>query len=453
MWRLITASIVAAVALAGCGGGGGSSTGTGPLTSATPAPATAAPALSADALLDHLPGGVTEIAVMDLAAARRQLGIAADTDPADYRIDDNPGRRRFDDAALKPLGYLTRPTKAIRAIDYGRVTAVISARRSFEETVLILATTQPRAEIERGLSAAGRRPIADDAYALQKPDTGFEGAKVLVFGDGLVVLGSSLGVARGVLRRTVRDKRLAPTRALLDSVRGAFRAVPVGSLTPDAPCVDAIAGGQRFEAHGDDDLVLRLTEPAAAGRVVLDKGAQRTDDLTADYSVRHVTVKGQTLALRVDLTPDAIANSSAASIAYGEVQPEQVYDCRGTTAKPAAPGSSSDPELLPLPAPIKPDASGTRFETAGLGVHRGRLAGTERRARALREGADGPRPALHGHAPASRRDLPLHDRRAPQGQRPHQVAEHRFRRRQDEDDRVGRVRAPGRARRPRTARR
>src|SRR3954465_12594950 len=104
MWRLTAAVALAPSALAGCGGGEKPDA----TLATTPSPAASA-ATAADALLDRLPGATTEIAVMDLAAARKQLGIAAHTDPADYRISDDPRRKRFDDAALKPLGYLTRP--------------------------------------------------------------------------------------------------------------------------------------------------------------------------------------------------------------------------------------------------------------------------------------------------------------------------------------------------------
>lgn len=362
--RSALAFLLTTLALAGCGGGGEKK----PVSTAA-APGARAPSSSTavEALLDRLPGEMDEIAVIDLATARRQLGVPADTDPADRLDDDDPRRGRLDDAAVKMLSYLIRPPKAVRAIDHGRVTAAVAARGSSgNEVVVLLATRQPRSEIERGLQAAKSRAISEDAYDFVTGSAGFDGTKVLVFGDGLVVLASSLDIARGVLNRTARDGRLDRTRALLDSVGGAFRVVKdTGSLSrEDEPCIRTLAGGARFDAHGGEDLVLALSETPAAERVVLDKGAQRTDILTHDFDVAKVAVRGRTLHLTLDLRSDAIDNSSAASIAFGEVQPEQVYDCKAAGRRPPALPSSGSDDPPPLIAPPAPDRSGTDFETA-----------------------------------------------------------------------------------------
>lgn len=249
------------------------------------------------------------------------------------------------------MGYLIRPTAAIRAIDHGRATAVVSARPALGDELVIVATRQPRAQIERGLKRAGVRPIGAGAYALKPAAAGLDELKVLVFGDGFLVMAGSLDVAAGVVARSTPDPRLKPMRALLDGVRGAFRVAEIGRESLSAPCVRAVAGGERFETRGDEDLLLRLSEPAVRSRVVLNKGAQPHDILTADYKVRAIAIADRELRIKLDLAAGAIDNSSAAAIAYGEVERAQIYRCKGAAAQPASPSSSSGKDPLPLPPP------------------------------------------------------------------------------------------------------
>jgi hypothetical protein len=327
-----------------------------------------------DALVNRLPGEATQVAAFDLAAARRQLGLAADLDPADRRIDQSPERRRFEDAALKPMGYLIHPTAAIRAIDHGRATAVVGARPALGDELVIVATRQPRAQIERGLKRAGARPIGAGAYALKPAAGGLDELKVLVFGDGFLVMAGSLDVAAGVVARSTPDPRLKPMRALLHGVRGAFRVAEIGRESLGAPCVRAVAGGERFETHGDEDLLLRLDEPAVRSRVVLNKGAQLQDILTADYKVRAIAIGDRELRIKLDLAAGAIDNSSAAAIAYGEVERAQIYRCKGAAAQPVSPSSSSGPDPLPPPPPLA-ELRGTALERSiSLYVSAGSLA-------------------------------------------------------------------------------
>jgi len=348
---------VTLIVLGGCGGDGDDGKAT----------ATAEGWPSSDggvkALLDHVPGEATEITVMDLAAAKRQLRLPADLDPADYKTDGRPGRGRFYSAAVKPLGHLLAPNPVVRAIDHGRVSTVIEAytRRG---PVLILTTPQPRAEIERGLEGAGRRRIAADAYALEREDVDHE-IGALAFGEGLIVMAESLGVARAALARRAPDSRLAPARAVLDSVRGAFRVVRTGPFSADdAPCLSVIAGGARFDRRGGEDLVLKLKDRPDGNRVVLNKGAQMHDILTDDYKVRTIAIEGDVLRIKLDLRKDALDNSSAATIVHGGVRPRQVYRCENIQP---APRSGRTPRLPLPPPPPEPDRSGSKLETGVSG--------------------------------------------------------------------------------------
>jgi hypothetical protein len=236
----------------------------------------------------------------------------------------------------------------MRSIDHRRLTAVVHARATgLGDEVLILATPQAPAEIERGLRRAGRAPVGTDVYALKTGDAGadLDDLDTMAFGHGLVVLASSAGVARGVLRRTAPEPRLKAELALADSVGGDMRTVSIGApISDDAQCIHALAGGERFD-KGDQKLVLVLGERPSSRRVVLDQGVNDQDILSAGYDVRDVQVDGRTITLTLRVTSDTLGLTSAASIADGDLPAEQVYRCLGSPApKPAqAPSAATTP--------------------------------------------------------------------------------------------------------------
>lgn len=123
------------------------------------------------------------------------------------------------------------------------------------------------------------------------------------------------------------DARLADERRLLDGVRGAFRVVFADLPPRVAPCVRAVAGGQRFDAHGDEDLVLTLGAAPDPERILLGQGPRRASPATRDYSVRAATVEGRVLRMRIDLADGAAPRSSAARLVVGEAGTDQLYRC------------------------------------------------------------------------------------------------------------------------------
>lgn len=113
-WSLAATAAALTLLLAGCGSkerGNGSKGGGG----WAPAP-----------LLDRLPSEASEIIAMDMALAKRQLGVAADLDPRDYERRSGSGtpEAKFDNAALNIVGYVTGVgrTPVAGAIDHGAIT-------------------------------------------------------------------------------------------------------------------------------------------------------------------------------------------------------------------------------------------------------------------------------------------------------------------------------------------
>jgi hypothetical protein len=338
--------------LVGCGGDNGGSPDAFPI----------GPEVAA--LVERVPGTITSITAMDLSGAKRELGLPADLDPADYGGDTPSGRERFDNAALKLFGYLTGvyATPAAAAIDHGRATAAISAFTGPGAKFAIIATSQPTSEIQRGLEQRdGLRRIAEGAYVVE--DDELSGPQVVALGDGLIVIAASLELARSALEGGAPDRGTEALREQLEGVRGALRVVntePASSVA--APCVRAIVGGQRFDSRTEEDLVLTLSEPPDPRRVLLGTEVQREEILVKDYRVLGSTVRGQTLRLRVGVTPDAPADSNAATIADG-VGLEQAYRCQQQAEPPPA-RDEPVPDPVELGPPPGPDTSGTPFETA-----------------------------------------------------------------------------------------
>ena len=319
--RVAILPAVAATAIAGCGGGDDD------------VPAAPPPSPRMAALLDRVPAAANLISSLDLGAARRELGLPANLAPADEGGSGlDAAHRRFNEAALTPLRYLALPDlpAAARAIDHRQVTGAVDAQIDHPDgdldEVVILATQQPRRQMQRRLRSRGWRRGADGAYTRTPRSLEPAVFSVVAFGNGFVVGATTRALARDVLAQThAPDPRLAGERRLLDGVRGAFRMV-FADLPPRlAPCVRAVAGGQRFDAHGDEDLVLTLTATPDTGRILLGNRAARESPLTRDYSVRETTVDGELLRMRIDLADDAAPRSSAARLVLAGGA--QLYRC------------------------------------------------------------------------------------------------------------------------------
>jgi hypothetical protein len=317
-------------------------------------------------LLDRVPGEAYVVRAMDMATAKRQLGVAGDLDPERYndRLASATPEERFDLSALEILDYLYIVSPLDPAIDHARVTAGVRATMTPGGELKILRTSQPREEIARGLAKAGLRRRGENGFVFAEGKDAF-GLTAVALGDGLVVLATTIDIATRVLRRTEPDPRLAPLRRLLDETRGAFRtayAYRADSLNPESACLRGVAGGQLFTAgNEDEDLVLLLVGEPRASEVTLGLGSQRQDPLTKPYRVTDISRSGQTLALKVRTAPGARSQAHAAAIAAGTVPAYLVYRCPGAAAARARREVESRRTILPESP--EPDRSGSRLET------------------------------------------------------------------------------------------
>jgi len=107
-------------------------------------------AASMDAMLDRLPSDTIEINTLDLVAAKRKLGLPGDADPS-VDSDRPPAQETLNITAGIVLSKLagSAGTKVEPIADLRRVTAAVQAPNYALDSVVLLATRQPRAEIER----------------------------------------------------------------------------------------------------------------------------------------------------------------------------------------------------------------------------------------------------------------------------------------------------------------
>jgi hypothetical protein len=324
-------------------------------------------------LLDRVPGEANAIITMDMAAAKRELGIAADTDPKRYRARQGTGtpEARFDNAALKIVGYVTGVgrTPIADAIDHGAITAAVHALMVGAGGELkIYRTSQSRASLDAGLRKAGLREASDDVYVVEKPQRGASLTAAALGDDGLVVAGETAAVVSGVARRAEPDPRLAPMRRMLDLTRGSLRAVQshVELRRDEAPCVLRVAGGALLTpGDEDEDLVLELRGEPRASDVVLGTSTSRREYLYRDYRVSDVSREGQLLKLKVRTPPGSLANENAVTISQYASDLDLLYRCPGAGAAKARAQTQARRDKLPDPAP--PDRSGSDIETAVSG--------------------------------------------------------------------------------------
>jgi hypothetical protein len=294
---------------------------------------------AAGPLVDRLPGSEVGIITMDLALAKRQLGVATDLDPTGFRDRLGAGtpEARFDDAALTVFPYLSNGSKTplAAALDHGAITAAVTAASLTVPVVQLYVTSQSRASLRRGLAKAGLTPVTKEVYALTNPPGGTILSAVGLGEHGLVVAADTVPLASALLHRTKLDPRLAPLRTMLASTPGAHRAGLDYTAMRDAaaPCVRRIAGGHLLTPGNDDeDLVLELSGEPRASAVVLGTPASRRQQFLRNYRVTDIARDGQFLTLKVRTPPTARLDDNAASLGDSHNALLDIYRCPGAAA-------------------------------------------------------------------------------------------------------------------------
>ena len=212
MFRACAGPATCAAALAllagGCGGddGGGDDE-----------PAQVAPARFAD-LLARLPVGERRAIALDVAGARRELGLPADAEPPAPPDHGTDGARRLRGlVAATVLNYPIKDNGPLdRAVDYRQVTGL--ARVDGPPEVLLIATREPWKDLRAALERGGWRERRDGV--LERP-AGPE-LRWVAGRDGFVVAAGDPAVPRAVLQG--RTRTAPPLRALLTAADGPARA-------------------------------------------------------------------------------------------------------------------------------------------------------------------------------------------------------------------------------------
>lgn len=332
--RLIALVLASAAVLAACGGGNDSD---------DEAPVNREPvtAASMDALLDRLPSDTIEIDTLDLAAIKRKLGLPGDRDPT-IESDRPPAQRKLSTAAFSIANKLAGdPDAKVEPIaDLGLVTAAVEVATFALDVMVLLATPQPRAEIERALAKGGFESVAENRFSIPPVDSpAYRNRGQLLhvaIGEGFVAAASTPELARDVVATAEPAPGLALARRHLDRVRGderALRAVAgIDDEDADAECIRLIAGGNLIDSKGAEDVVLLLSETPDRRRIVVGNRGLTRDTTIDDYALRSASIEGRTVRLKVAgaKRPSTIVNGVDAAGS----PPGWLYRCNGLALRP-----------------------------------------------------------------------------------------------------------------------
>src|SRR3954454_15408096 len=209
---LATCAAALALAASGCGGD----------DTAGDEPAQVTPARFAD-LLARLPSREPKAIALDVASARRELGLPADAAPPappDHGTDG--GRRLRGLVAATVLNYPIKDNGPLdRALDYRRVTALV--RVDGPPEALLIATREPWNELKKALRRAGWRERRDGV--LERP-AGPE-LRWVAGRDGFAVAAGDPSLPRAVLQG--RTHTAPALRALLTAGDGPARAARIAA--------------------------------------------------------------------------------------------------------------------------------------------------------------------------------------------------------------------------------
>ena len=233
-------AIALALLVAGCGGGGDGD-----------APDRVEP-VPFGYLLARVPTREDKAIALDVAGARRELGLtasAAPPAPPDQGTDG--GRRLRGLVAATVLNYPIKDNGPLdRAVDYGLVTGLV--RVDGPPAVLLIATRQPWDDLRAALEREGWHERRD--RVLERPAD--ERVRVLrwVQGrDGFVVAGGDPREVRAVFAG--RERTAPELRTLLDAASGPARAARL----VDSRCVRGFAGGYS-PAAGQGQFVVAVSD-------------------------------------------------------------------------------------------------------------------------------------------------------------------------------------------------
>jgi hypothetical protein len=295
----------AAVALAGCGGGadGGEAQ----------EPAVAAP--DATALLGYLPPNPPEIALVDLAAARADLGLPADADASELGGSD--AQSDLGAAAGSVIPYLSLPRRRPiqDAIDHRAITAAAGNLVQGGPGITAIATAQPLDDIGQRLITEGYERHGD---ILESDSSFVQGSYSVIAdtGDGVLVLGFS----RGTVERATEDAAAAdnPARPLIEEVSGVTRKALV---TDDLDCIDGIGVGQSADLDSGE-IRIEVAEEASGERFRL------ADALTLpEFEFGKPDVDESVLTAHVEVDPQSGLLNGPISLLGTDLAPSEIYDC------------------------------------------------------------------------------------------------------------------------------
>jgi hypothetical protein len=186
-------------------------------------------------LLARLPHTEDEAIALDVAGARRELGLPAGAAPPTPPAHGTDGARRL--RALTAATVLNYPIKdngpLDRALDYRQVTAFV--RVDGPPEVVLIATRQPWDDLRRRFERGGWHERGDRGVLERPPGRAL---RWVAGRDGLVVAAGDPRLARAVLDG--RERTAPPLRALLDAAGGPARAA---RLVDDDRCITGVAAG------------------------------------------------------------------------------------------------------------------------------------------------------------------------------------------------------------------
>ena len=216
-------------------------------------------------LLERLPAGERSAITLDVALARRELGLPADAAPPAPPAHGTDGARRLRGmTASVVLNYPIKDNGPLdRAVDPRRVTAL--ARVDGPPEVLLIATRQPWDELTKALEREGWHARRDGV--LERPAG--RALRWVAGRDGLVVAAGDPRIAPAVLNG--RERTAAPLRALLEASPGPARAA---SLVARDRCVRGVAAGYSPAEAGGSFLVAVADVPPLPYKLKPTRGRQ-----------------------------------------------------------------------------------------------------------------------------------------------------------------------------------